>query len=160
MTLALPIDKLNNPSHFGQHALLARQGSTLKRWIITADGLKTDQSVMATGWGNTTKTLALGDFNTDLSADLISIRRDGTMWLSENDGNVYAESTYSRHKKVGHGWHKMGIVTSPGSVDGDQLPDLIARRDDGKLYRYGNHRGQWGPAEQIGFNWKGIRLLA
>ncbi|MGO4957044.1 hypothetical protein ACTQ49_07200 [Luteococcus sp. Sow4_B9] len=147
----------NSPLSFGSHALIASKGDVLYMFDIMVDGLG-DPIEIATGWGTTVKTIATRDFNKDQLGDLVTIREDGTMWA--HTVSLSTDETFTTPRRVGHGWGAMQTVSSPGSLNGDSLSDLIARRSDGNLYKYINQGGVWAPAQQIGWNWQGIRLLA
>ena len=52
----------------------------------------------------------------------------------------------------------MNLVMSPGDLDGDRNPDLLARRaSTGDLWRYpGNGTGGWLPAVRVHTGWQGV----
>lgn len=90
------------------------------------------------------------------SASLLTVERNGDLWQRVYDAEW---GSYAGHK-LGHGWSKMQTITSPGSLDGDSIGDLVARRVDGNLYSYrGRKDGRLGSAVLIGTGWHKMRLL-
>lgn len=154
------ITQTNNLLSFGGHALLARKGDNLYAFDLTATSVvrstTSAEDLVTDGWGTTTKTIAVRDFDGDHFGDIVSIHSDGTMWADI----MNPRSTGPVTRQVGSGWGAMQTVTSPGSLNGDKYSDLVARRSDGNLYKYLNQGGRWGAATKIGQNWNGIRLLA
>lgn len=116
---------------------------------------------ISTEWQDTVQTVGMRDFDGDHWSDLVSVRKDGTMWVQavEFDGRN-GSMKRGQPRQIGHGWGRMDLVMSPGSVDGDALSDIVARRSDGHLYLYRNLGGRWAPPVKIGTNWQKVRLLA
>lgn len=152
------VTQLNNNQFFGEHVLLASKGDVLYGWLLGPSLQTTGQ--LATGWSTTVKALSLCDFDGDNSDELLTIRKDGTMWVHDFDEREGYPSPLLAPRQVGSGWNAMQTVAAPGSFNGDGLTDLVARRSDGNLYRYTNTGGRWSAAVKVGQNWKGIRLLA
>lgn len=152
---------LNNPIFPGMRMLLASKGDVLQGFVM-ADGMVDTEHPMnlATGWSTATKTIAVRNFDNDRLCDIISIRTDGSMQLHRINTDFTKNDFLMPPVKIGSSWGAMGIVTSPGSLNGDHLSDLVSRRNDGNLYKYVNQGARWGTAEKIGANWNGIRLLA
>lgn len=97
----------------------------------------------------------------DMSA-LLGITPDGSMTAHRMDMYDFATgwemvAWTDPAKPVSTGWQTYGLVGAPGSLDGDAYTDLIARKDDGNLYRYTNGRGYWKSGVKIGANWQSIK---
>ncbi|MER1996412.1 MAG: FG-GAP-like repeat-containing protein [Arthrobacter sp.] len=113
-------------------------------------------STSSPGIAESVKTLSVSDFDGDARPDLLSVRRDGTLWLHPGKG----KGTYGSPRKIGSGWNIYSEVTSPGDFNGDGRADLVAVKPDGTLWFYagtgvvnGNNEG-YRPAVQIGSGWQ------
>lgn len=151
----------NNELMYGGHLLLASDGQTLHAFPLTATEVDSGMSMpVHEGWGSMRKTLAVRDMDGNHVAEVLSIDGVGDMHSWQVDMGDFTGDALTAPVRVGVRWGAMGIVASPGSVDGDELNDLIARNTNGNLYKYVNRGGRWTEGIQIGRNWNGIRLLA
>ncbi|MEL4505483.1 hypothetical protein AAEX63_09925 [Luteococcus sp. H138] len=151
------VTQTNHVLDFGAHTLVATKGDSLIAFPLYDDGLD-DPYEIGTGFGSVVKMIAMRDFDANNEGDLITIRRDGTMWFHK--AMKTGETLFAAPRRIGTSWGAMQTVSSPGSLNGDLLSDLIARRSDGNLYKYINRGGRWAEGAQIGRRWNGIRLLA
>lgn len=112
-------------------------------------------STSTPGLGQAVKTLSVSDFNGDRRPDLLSIRRDGTLWLHPGQG----KGAHGSPQRIGSGWNIYREVTSPGDFNGDGLADLIAVKHDGTLWFYAgtgkvdSRNEGYKPAFRIGTGW-------
>lgn len=152
--------QLNSAPAIGSHMLLASKGDTLYGFMLDSSGVDMANPVsLATGWGTTTRTIAMRNYDTDRFADVISIRRDGTQWAHRITFDMASAQFFASSTRIGTSWQTIATVASPGSINGDYLSDLVARRSDGNLYRYINSGGRLNAAVVIGRNWTGMRLI-
>lgn len=102
------------------------------------------------------RVFAAGDWDGDHKPDLISISRDGKMWL-HSGGN----KRYLAKRRIGHGWNTIDSVVTGLDWDGDGNKDVIGRvARDGRLFLYpGNGKGTFKRARQIGHGWHGFTGL-
>ncbi|MFZ2259164.1 MAG: hypothetical protein WAV52_00205, partial [Luteococcus japonicus] len=152
------ITSLSFPPTWNSRALLATRSGQLHRFDLTRSRVGAPVA-MDQGWQETVKLIPVRAFRRGGAGELMSITADGSLWrhAAQQDDT---EPALQPPQQVGRGWGAMRTVTSPGSLDGDALDDLVARRSDGNLYKYLNQDGRWGAATKIGQNWNGIRLLA
>lgn len=150
----------NNPMFMGYHQLVATKGDVVYGFDLYKGELDVDNPVeLAVGWSNITKAVPMRNFDADGFADLLTVQTDGRMMARGITRDPMSPDYFTAPRQVGSGWSGMGLVVSTGSVDGDRYSDVIARRDDGNLYRYINRGGSWQPGVKIGANWMAIRIL-
>ncbi|WP_420176013.1 hypothetical protein [Luteococcus sp. OSA5] len=152
------ISSLSFPPAWNSRTLLATKDGQLYGCELTRQQLGAPVA-LGQGWQETVKLVPVKVFQRGGPGELMSITTDGSLWrhTAQQDDSAPALQT---PVKIGRGWTAMQTVASPGSLDGDALDDLVARRSDGNLYKYLNQGGHWGPATKIGQNWQRIRLLA
>ena len=82
------------------------------------------------GWGNLTISAA-GDFNSDGKADILSIRKDGTLrtHLGRGDGG------FSKSTQSGQGWAEYELFAG-ADINKDGRADLFSRNTKGELFYY------------------------
>lgn len=148
----------NNRILWGVPMLLASDGQRLHAFPI-GDGTVTDALEVNEDWSDVVKTIGMRDFDGDSVADVVTVNSGGAMhlWAANLD---FATDTVRQVRQIGSSWSAMGIVSSPGTLNGDWNSDLIARRSDGNLYKYINAGGRWSAGQKIGSNWNRIRILA
>lgn len=165
---AFAVTPTNTNFAIGEHQLVATRKGWLYMAPLTASSVgKMNRHTGSDGYSNaiinewrtdSRKLMAMRNFNGIGDGDLLDVDSSGNFWFHPFEASMV--QTYGAPKRVGTSWSRMGIVASPGSMDGDRLNDVIARRDDGDLYTYTNKGGKWGSAVRIGQRWNGIRLLA
>jgi murein DD-endopeptidase MepM/ murein hydrolase activator NlpD len=104
---------------------------------------------IGTNWSSFTALIA-GDFNRDGRGDLIARNGAGELW-----GYYGTPNGLGLVQQVGQGWNGFSTIISNGDHNGDQKPDLIARRaSDQTLWLYpGTGNGGFGAGVQIGQGW-------
>ncbi|MFD5769955.1 FG-GAP-like repeat-containing protein [Streptomyces sp. NPDC127049] len=100
-----------------------------------------------------------GDLNGDRCADVYARVGDQLRAYRPGCGKVVTAS--SPYTLVGAGWGAYDVLTSPGDVNGDGYPDLVARQaSNGDVYFYGGTSTHTLKARvRIGTNWKLYRKL-
>ncbi|MCG2622261.1 FG-GAP-like repeat-containing protein [Arthrobacter sp. I2-34] len=71
-----------------------------------------------------------GDLTGDGNGDLLSRRKDGSMWLYPGNG----KGGFGKERKIGSGWQKYNAIIGAGDLNGDKRPDVLARNTDGSLW--------------------------
>jgi FG-GAP-like repeat len=102
---------------------------------------------------------AQADWSGDGHADVLVV--DGNERLLMYRGNG-AGGWVGGAEPIGSGWGTYTAVLSPGDFSGDDKPDLIVRRSDGRLLLYrGNGAGGFltGMGEPIGSGWQQFSAL-
>ncbi len=115
------------------------------------------------GWEIFDALTSIGDFNGDGKNDLLARKPDGTLWLYPGTGRVDATSSgYAAPLRIGDfGWDAFTTLTSPGDMNSDGKPDLLARKADGSLWMYagtgrvdGTNKGYIGGKKIGDFGWE------
>ncbi|MBD0741740.1 VCBS repeat-containing protein [Streptomyces sp. CBMA152] len=132
--------------------LLARDGSgNLYIYLGYGDGTLTSRYKVGGGWGQYTQIAGNGDLTGDGKADIVARDGSGTLWLYKGTGNYKAP--FESRIKIGGGWNTYNAIVSIGDMDGDGKTDLIARGNDGTLWRYsgtGDASAPFKPRVKIG----------
>lgn len=121
--------------------LIARKpDGTLLAYRGTGSGtlVQTAGATIATGWNVYTDIITPGDFDGDGRPDVLGWKNDGTLILHRGDGSG---GFVGSGQQIDSGWNMFVEIMSPGDLDEDGIPDLLARKSDGtvKFYRgYGN----------------------
>lgn len=110
------------------------------------------------GWGwNPTRTIGVGDWDGDSSADLVSWRANGILVQYRlRDGQ------WQPARQIGRGWNGFDAVFGGSDWDGDAKPDLLARSaHNGDLHLYpSNGRGGFEAPRKVGAGWQGLTNLS
>lgn len=120
----------------------------------TAPGGVGAASLKGTGWPAGSTIVPIGDLSGDHVNDLLV--RDSVGRLIRYDGVVgQPGSPKSPSKLIGSGWNTYNALTSPGDMNGDGHPDLLARDAKGDLYLYaGTASGMFAPRVKIGYGYQ------
>ncbi|MFG2148425.1 FG-GAP repeat domain-containing protein [Streptomyces sp. NPDC048696] len=142
--------------------LLARDNSgTLYIYLNYGNGTLTSRYKVGGGWGQYTQIAGNGDLTGDGKPDIVARDGNGTLWLYKGTGNYKAP--FESRIKIGGGWNTYNTLVSTGDVDGDGKTDLIARGNDGTLWRYsgtGDASAPFKPRVKIGTGgWNTYRQL-
>ncbi|WP_371655250.1 MULTISPECIES: FG-GAP repeat domain-containing protein [unclassified Streptomyces] len=146
----------------GAGDLLARDGSgNLYIYLGYGDGKLTSRYKVGGGWGQYNQIAGNGDLTGDGKADIVARDGSGNLWLYKGTGNYKAP--FEGRTKIGGGWDTYNTLISTGDVDYDGKTDLIARGNDGSLWRYsgtGNASSPYKSRVKIGNGgWNTYRLL-
>ncbi|MCB5168843.1 VCBS repeat-containing protein [Streptomyces bambusae] len=108
-------------------------------------------STTTTGWPKGFRPVPVGDMDGDRCNDTLVRFPDGVMRRYTPACGAELKPT-SPHKVLGKGWNAYDVITSPGDLNADGRPDLVARDAvDGTLYRYDTTRaGILAPRVRIG----------
>lgn len=114
---------------------------------------------IGTGWNAFDLILSPGDFNDDGRPDLLARKTDGTLWLYQGNGvGGFLTGVGLNITNPGWNWSTFNLIVSPGDLDRDGNPDLLARlASNGTLQLYrGNGSGGFvmgGQQISSGVNW-------
>ncbi|MFJ4469692.1 FG-GAP repeat domain-containing protein [Streptomyces sp. NPDC089424] len=115
------------------------------------------EKLTGTGWPTSVKAVPVGDMDGDRCNDVLVKYSGGTVRLYKPDcGAPLKPSTSYTTIATGTGWNQYNVLTSPGDVNKDGRPDLIARNTaTGGVYLYkGTSTGTFAPRVKLYDNWK------
>ena len=139
--------------------VLARVAATgeLRLYPGTGHGSLSTGLRIGTGWSAFNALETPGDFNGDGALDLIAREAvTGRLWLYRGSGT----GGWLPRVLAGSGWNAMTAVMSPGDLNGDRTPDVLARDSAGSLWLYpGNGSGSWLPRVRVGGGWNAINAI-
>ncbi|WP_053205206.1 FG-GAP-like repeat-containing protein [Jiangella muralis] len=103
----------------------------------------------STTWGKYTAMTGVGDLNGDGNTDMVARENTGKLYFFPGRGN----GTFAPRIQIGTltTWGKYTAMTGAGDFNNDQIPDVVARENTGKLYFFpGRNNGTFAPRIQIG----------
>ncbi len=131
-------------------------GGILWTTELGSDGVSWTTLPTAAGFSSAVWIGSPGDVNGDRRSDLLSVRADGTMWLSKGVGG----GRFSAPLQVGSGWGAMTAIATAPDLTRDGHPELWARRSDGALFLYSiATSGAISFKGQVGSGWGGMKWL-
>jgi hypothetical protein len=140
--------------------LLARDRATGYLWLYPGNGRGgwLPRVRVGTGWAGFNVLVGPGDLTGDGFADVLARQTsNGYLWLYPGNGT----GGWLPRVRVGSGWGGMTAVMSPGDLDGDRTPDVLARDPSGRLwlYRWAAATQRWLPRVQAGSGWTGFNAI-
>lgn len=114
----------------------------------------------STGWPTTSTYIPIGELTSDGGNCLLVRTATGvlTRYNTPFTGNLTPSTP---HVTIGSGWNVYNLLTSPGDLNRDGRPDLVARDAAGSLYFYaGTASGVLAPKVRIGGGWNTYTLMA
>jgi hypothetical protein len=134
--------------------VLARERATGSLWLYrrTAAGWGTRVRIGG-GWQVMDAVLGAGDLTGDRRPDVLAREKaTGYLWLypGASTGLLGART------RIGTGWGIFNALAAPGDLNGDTIPDVVARdRSTGNLWLYSRDEGgRWQPRVRIGTGWQ------
>ena len=139
--------------------VLARRASTGELWLYAGNGRGGWRPAVrvGTGWNAFNALVGPGDVNGDGAVDVLARRAStGDLWLYPGNG----KGGWKPAVKIGSGWNGMTAIMSPGDLDGDRVPDVVARDRAGVLWLYPRTaNGSWRPRVSLGTGWNSLNAL-
>lgn len=117
-------------------------------------------AMSASGWPSTVTLVPFGDLNGDRQNDVLVRFASGELRVYRTfRGQAFTTST--PHTSLGTGWNQYNLLTSPGDLTGDGLPDLIARKTStGEVFLYkGTGAGKLSARVRIATGWSGYKKI-
>lgn len=124
------------------------------------------------GWSIFTTLITGYDFNGDGKPDILAEDSTGTLWFFAGAGNTGSGGQWSSGLKSGvrvsTGWGAFTAIFSPGDLNGDGHPDIIARDSSGTLWFFAGvgttgAGGQWSSGLRSGVpvstGWNGFDTI-
>ncbi|MFE4422352.1 FG-GAP repeat domain-containing protein [Streptomyces sp. NPDC056817] len=111
--------------------------------------------ISGSGWAAGTRAVPIGDLSGDRCNDVLVRLSNGTLRLYKPACGTAPKPTTS-YTTLGTGWNQYDVLTSPGDITKDGLPDLITRNaSTGALYLHkGVSGGKLAPRVKLAGNWK------
>lgn len=117
--------------------------------------------VTGAGWPTTAKFVPYGDLSGDRCNDVL-VRLSSGALRAYRPACGKAPTPSTPYTSLGTtGWNQYDVLTSPGDVDGDRRPDLVARRaSTGDVYLFkGTSTGKLSAGTKVGARWTGYKKI-
>ncbi|GAA4007150.1 FG-GAP-like repeat-containing protein [Streptomyces plumbiresistens] len=118
------------------------------------------KAMSASGWPSSVTLVPFGDLNGDRQNDVLVRFSSGELRVYRTwRGQAFLTDT--PRTSLGKGWNQYDVLTSPGDVNGDGRPDLIARNSStGAVYLYkGTSTGKLSARVKLYDNWKTYKKI-
>lgn len=108
------------------------------------------------GWNSLSTILGPGDVNGDGRADVIARERStGYLWLYPGNG----AGGFLPRVQFGTGFASLTALMSPGDLDGNRIPDVVARDSAGNLWLYPRSSTGWQSRRLLGTGWNVVNMI-
>ncbi|MGC0397524.1 hypothetical protein RKD27_000168 [Streptomyces sp. SAI-126] len=118
------------------------------------------KAISASGWPSSVTLVPFGDLNGDRQNDVLVRFSSGELRVYRTwSGQAFLTDT--PRTSLGKGWNQYDVLTSPGDVNSDGRPDLIARNHStGAVYLYkGTSAGKLSARVKLDDNWKTYKKI-
>ncbi|MEV0639370.1 FG-GAP-like repeat-containing protein [Streptomyces sp. NPDC050619] len=117
--------------------------------------------VSGSGWPTTAKFVPYGDLSGDRCNDVLVRLSSGALRAYRPACGKAATPTTAYTSLGTSGWNQYDVLTSPGDVNGDRRPDLVARQaSTGDVYLYkGTSTGKLAARAKIASHWTGYKKI-
>ncbi|ALO09412.1 N-acetylmuramoyl-L-alanine amidase [Streptomyces venezuelae] len=136
------------------------RAGVLWSYLSYPDGRLTTRTRVGGGWNAYNQIAGQGDLTGDGKVDIVARDTTGVLWLYKGTGNYRAP--FTGRTKIGSGWNIYNRILSTGDINFDGKADLLARKADGKLFRYsgtGNAAAPFKAPVQINTGMQNFNLL-
>ncbi|MCX5127337.1 VCBS repeat-containing protein [Streptomyces sp. NBC_00193] len=82
--------------------------------------------------------IPVGDQDGDGSPEILALTADGMLYMVNTYSDTSTMDWLTENSLVGAGWQIYNKVLSPGDLNGDARPDVLARTPSGDVYFYGS----------------------
>ena len=132
---------------------MARQTSTGQLWLYPGTGASgwKPRVLVGTGWNAYSAVVGAGDLTGDGRPDLLARERaTGYLWLVPGTSS----GGLGTRVRIGTSWNSMTAILSPGDLNSDRVPDVLARDSTGRLWLYPRTAtGGWRPRSLVSTGW-------
>jgi hypothetical protein len=143
----------------GRMDVVARRATTGELYLYpgTGSGGWKARTSIGTGWNRYSAIVGPGDLTGDGRPDLLAREAStGILWLVPGA----AGGTLGARVQVGTGWNGMTAIMSPGDLNGDRVPDVLARDGTGRLWLYPRTAaGGWGSRALVSTGWTIVNAI-
>jgi hypothetical protein len=133
--------------------IVARQTSTGQLWLYPGTGASgwKPRVLVGTGWNAYSAVVGAGDLTGDGRPDLLARERaTGYLWLVPGTSS----GGLGTRVRIGTSWNSMTAILSPGDLNSDRVPDVLARDSSGRLWLYPRTAtGGWSPRVLVSTGW-------